>query len=189
MDYIGIIKERKVIEGKLYRSYFIDSEGKEVGIPAYVMLTSTGNINYVAVHPNQKKFPGSVSTHEAYVDAATQEVMLKRAIVKAKTLLKDDYSTATRARTISKKNDAHILLGIDETDVPVGVSVQVRKGSNVFITLAVSFFDLHKKKFNAKAIYVGTLNNWKERYPAKLQEAITLREESLKLYNELTKVN
>lgn len=189
MDYVGIIKERKVIDGKLYRRYFIDSEGKEIGIPSYVRLVSVGNVNYVSVHPNQNKFPGSGTVHEAYTDAVTQEIKLKRAIVTVKNLLKEDYSTAQRARTSSKKNDAHILLGIDEADIPVGVSIQVRKGNNVFITLAVSFFDSCKKKFSAKAIYVGTLNNWKERYPTKLQEAITLREESLKLYNELTKVN
>ena len=189
MDYIGIIKERKVIDGKLYRSYFVDSNGKDIGIPAYVKLMTTGNIDYVAVHPNQKKFPGSITTHDAYVDAVTQEIKLKRAIEIIKTLLKDNYSTAARARSTSKKNDAHNLLGIDELDIPVGVSVQVRKGNNPFISIGISVFDLDKKKFNVKQIYVGTMNNWKERWAEKLQEAIALREESLKLYNELTKVN
>jgi predicted nuclease of restriction endonuclease-like RecB superfamily len=56
------------------------------------------------------------------------------------------------------------------------------------VTVSASYFDPKINKFRAKRFYIGTLNTWRERYPAKLQEAITHREESLKLYTALTQV-
>lgn len=190
MDYVGIIKERKVIDGQLYRKYFVTSEGEVVGIPLYISLVKYQESFYVRVAPDKKKHPGSFVVNERYCDASTQELAMLRAIAIIKTMIKGKQVTAPHIKIKPKSTSTIEKLGLDTKEIPDGISVNLQKGVGCeVVTVSASYFDPKINEFRCKKFYIGTLNTWKERYPAKLQEAITLREESLKLYNELTKVN
>ena len=191
MNYINIIKERKVIDGKLYKSYFIDSEGKGIGIPSRIYLTHTRNRYFVSVIPNKKKYPDSTRVYLSYHDKASQEIAFKKCIVILKTLTKNTSGTADGLHSTTVKNLTDDFSQIDVKELPIGISLNtyVNKDGTRCLNFTVCYFNVKEKRFRNKTIYVGTSNTWKERYPQKLQKAITLREESLKLYNKLTKVN
>lgn len=190
MDYLNIIKERKIIDGKLYKSYFIDLEGKGIGIPSRIYLTHTRNRYFVSVIPNKKKYPDSTRVYLSYHDKVSQEIAFKKCIVILKTLTKNTPRTADGLHSTTVKNPTDDLFQIDVKELPIGVSLNayVKKGGTRCINFTVCYFNAKEKRFRNKKIYVGTSNTWKERYPQKLQEAITLREETLKLYNALTQV-
>lgn len=189
MDYVGIIKERKVIDGKLYRKYFIDSEGKEVGIPPYIGLVTLGNKDYVYVKPNKKKMTKCMYIYEPYHDKQTQIEKLEQCIKIVKTLVGHEYATSPPKRETIKRAKGAEALGLDVSDVPSGVVVSLHKTKNPFVSIVVSYFEPTKRTFTNKNIYVGNMNTWKQSYARKLQEAICLRESSLELYNSLIKVN
>jgi hypothetical protein len=190
VDYIDIIKQRKVIDGFLYNKYFIDAQGKEVGLPTGVGLTNCRGICYVEVKPNKKKYPDSFRVFIAYSDKATQEQAFKKAINVIGALSKRDNRTSYSTRQGFKAVPLHPAFDVDLSEVPAGVAVNsyVTKGV-AMLKITVSCFDRVQNKFNSKKFYAGTSNTWRGIYPHKLKEAISLREESLKLYNELTKVN
>jgi hypothetical protein len=189
MNFIKIIRERKIIDGKLYRKYFIGSEGKEVGIPPYVSLVKIRAIFYVRIHLRNKQYPDTFSTCIPYQDAISQENALRRAIAILTTMTKGKQATTAGVRTYSKRTNSIEKLKLDPKEIPDGISVNLEKESGYEkVTVSASYFDPKINKFRAKRFYIGTLNTWRERYPAKLQEAITHREESLKLYTALTQV-
>lgn len=189
MDYIGIIKERKIIDGKLYKSYFIDSEGKPIGIPIGVTMTKGGGIFYISVRLNKKKYPDAFRTFTPYTDKITQEHAYRKSIGIINSLGKGSNKTCYSTRFGCKKVALHPEFDIDLSEVPIGVAVHscVSKGYP-FLKITVTCFDPTQNKFRPKGLYAGTPNTWRRLYLQKLQEAITLREESLKLYNELTQV-
>ena len=189
MDYVGIIKQRKIIGGMLYRKYFIDSEGKEVGIPPYIGLVTIGNKDYVYVKPNKKKMTKCMYIYEPYHDKQTQIEKLERCIKIVKTLVGHEYTTSPPKRQTVKRTKGADALGLDVSDVPSGVVVSLHKTKTPFVSIVVSYFEPLKRTFTNKYIYVGNMNTWKQNYARKLQEAITLREDSLKLYNKLTSQN
>lgn len=189
MDYIKIIHERKIIDSQLYRKYFVTSEGKEVGIPLYISLVKYQESFYVRASPDKKKHPGSFTVNERYCDASTQELAMLRAIAIIKTMIKGKQVTAPYIKVKPKSANSIEKLGLDTKEIPDGISVNLQMGDGCeVVTVSASYFDPKINKFRTKKFYIGTLNTWKERYPKKLQEAITHREESLKLYNELTQV-
>lgn len=190
MDYIGIIKKRKVIDGKLYSRYFVDLEGKEIGIPAGVYICKNKGIRYVLVRLNKEKYPDAFSVSTPYTDRVTQEEAYKRSIVIINALGKGNNRTTCSTKPGHKRVPLHPAFNVDLSEVPSGVCVVSSITNNMpILQISVVYFDPVKNIFIPKAIYVGTINNWKDRYPQKLKEAIALREDSLKRHNELTKVN
>lgn len=189
MDYIGIIKERKMINGKLYRKYFIDSEGKEIGIPPHVVLRKVRGIFYVITDLKKENYPDSFFLHQKYTDKSSQEAAIKRCIEMTKTMTRQDSGTMPAIRRSGRKNEALTQLGLDRSEIPGGICVKiVNRRNTAFVQIVTSYFDSKEMKFRNKTMYLGTLSTWKERWSKRFQEAISLREESLKLYNELTQV-
>lgn len=188
MDYIGIIKQRKVINGKLYHRYFVDSAGEEIGLPAGIYLTTSGPFskhNYVTNSGIRKQFPGSMGFAFPYNNKQTQEKALKDMIVACATLTHSANKTCTRLRNLKKTTIDHGE-EFDPSELPAGVSfVNNRAKRTPFKVFAVSYYDPVKKGFSCKTIYVGTENTWRQNYAKNLKKAIVLREESLKIYREL----
>ena len=188
-DYIGIIKQRKVIDGKLYRQYFTNSKGVEIGIPIGVYNVKVNGTAYVGVSWNKTKVLTDVGAAFSYTDRITQENSIVKCIDLISTYGKGKCSSCCSTRTKGRTKALHPAFAVDISDVPTGVYVftSIVKQKTLQMSINVSVFDPSKGRFCGKTIYVGTINNWKERYAKKLEEAISLRNESLKTYNELTK--
>lgn len=188
--FIKIIKERKVIDGNLYRKYFIDSEGKEIGIPPYVYHTQLKGYLYVKVDAGKIKQAKFFSVFEQYHDVVTEERALKRCIAIVKNLLSNRHVTAPKPRKIIEKTCKSEYMGIDATELPTGVSFNKKHVSNnTLFNFSIYLFDSSKNKFHQKKIYVGTLQTWRTNYAKKLALAISLREKSLQEYNLLIATN
>lgn len=189
MDYIGIIKERKVIDGKLYRRYFIDSEGKEIGIPQRVYLEERMHHSYMYVRPDKEKYPGFGTVGIPFHDKQSQERALKDSIKILEALIKDTLLTSCSSRQRRERVELPSVFNIDASELPAGVMVFVQPRNSLSLVIGVNYFDEGTGRFKKKNIYVGTPNTWKQNYANKLQEAVTLREASLKIHEKLTKIN
>lgn len=188
-DYVGIIKQRKVIDGKLYRQYFVNSNGVEIGIPIGIYNVKVNGTAYVGVRWNKEKVLTDAGASFPYTDRITQENSIVKCIDLISNYGKDKHSSCCSTRTKGRTKALHPAFAVDISDVPTGVYVftSIVKQKTLQMSINVSVFDPSKGRFRGKTIYVGTINNWKERYAKKLEEAISLRNASLKLYNELTK--
>lgn len=186
-DYVGIVKQRKVIDGKLYRQYFTNSKGVDVGIPVGIHIRKDNSVTYAYVKWNKINHSPDAGAYVPYIDRITQENALVKCINIMAAYGKGKCPTCCTTRTRRKAAVLHPAFIVDTADVPPGVSVHTSGKQNLHMSIIVSVFDLSKSRFCTKTLYVGTINNWKDRYAKKLEEAISLRNESLKLYNELTK--
>lgn len=186
MDYLNIIKDRKIIKGKLYRKYFVDSTGANVGIPIGVGFLRRNKKNYVTNENMIKRHPGSYPVSFMYHDALTQEDGIKKTISAIEFLTKHQGLTSPRVKTkkSSKVSNESMLSGVDKTKLPVGITLTYVNKINT-IRFDVCRFDNNKKKFVNYSIYCGTPNTWRNNYEATLAKAIKMREESLQLYNGL----
>ena len=187
-DYVGIVKQRKVIGGKLYRQYFVNSNGVEIGIPIGIYNVKVNGTAYVGVRWNKEKVLTDAGGSFPYTDRITQENSIIKCIDLISTYGKEKCSSCCSTRTKGRTKVLNPAFVVDISDVPTGVYVFTSTSKQTLqMSIIVSVFDLSKGRFCGKTIYVGTINNWKDRYAKKLEEAISLRNESLKLYNELTK--
>lgn len=187
-DYIGIVKQRKVIDGKLYRQYFTNSNGVDVGIPIGISNVKINGVAYVCVRWNKTNVLTDAGACIPYTDRVTQENGIVKCIGIISAYGKDKCSSCCSTRTKRRFTSIHPAFAVDVSDVPPGVSVHTSNSKQTLqMSIIVSVFDLSKGRFCTKTIYVGTINNWKDRYAKKLEEAIEIRNESLKTYNELTK--
>lgn len=186
-DYVGIVKQRKIVEGRLYNRHFVNSEGKTIGIPIGVIIKQENGINYVYFHSNSDKMPANSFCQFSYVDKVSQENALISLIKLINARSKTINITCNSTRTRIKERGLHSAFNIDVSKLPTGVSLCGLNKGTLKLVIVVSRFDESKNRFSSKTVYVGTINNWKERYAKKLEEAISLRNESLKLYNEFTK--
>ena len=186
-DYVGIVKQRKIVEGKLYNRYFVNSEGKTIGIPIGVNIKQENGINYVYFRSNSDRMPANSFCQFSYADKVSQENALVSLIKLINARSKATNTTCTSTRTKIKVDRLHPAFGIDVSKLPAGVSLCSLNKGTLRLVLVVSRFDESKNRFSSKTVYVGTINNWKDRYAKKLEEAIEIRNESLKTYNELTK--
>ena len=186
MNFIKIIRERKIIGGSLYRRYFIDSKGNAVGIPIGITLLKSKGYSYVANVNSQTATPSKFGSYMIpYRDAATQEAAYLQIIKIIDTLSHDRNPTAPKAGKCKvRKVDAN-LYGFDKTILPSGVSLHYYDKLNR-VTINVSYFSDTKNKFVNKSIYVGTRNTWPDRFIAALAQAVELRQSSLTKYNDLT---
>jgi hypothetical protein len=191
MDYVGIIKQRKIIDDKLYHRYFVDNEGREIGIPAGIYLTNDGRDRtrgYVTNAWIKKQFPDVLTFTFSYVDKSTQEKALKDMITACSALTKDAIKTCTRLR--NKKNVTANVPNeeIDMGELPPGISfVDAGTRRCPAKSFTVSCYNIQKKGFFGRLIYIGTENTWRKNYAKCLKKAVTLREESLAIYCQLTK--
>jgi hypothetical protein len=179
MDYIGIIKKRKIVDGKLYRSHFISRKETEVGIPAGVTMTTTTGNHYVTNKSLAMRFPGTDIFYFPYKDRESQENALLRMIDLVGKLTEGRNVTATNTRE-RKSTTANY----DNVDTPNGINLFLTNRDR--IVLSVSYFDFGKLKFCTKNMHCGTVDNWKQKYPEKLQQAIMLRNRSLEIYGNIT---
>lgn len=186
MDYIGIIKERKIIDGTIYRRYFIDSNGKPVGIPIGITFAKTNNHNCITNNNFESKGNlGFGTCMVSYHDAATQEAALIKVININRSLTKDKTPTSVKADVKRKGKGDDFFSGFDKSDIPVGISIYHRP-SHDCVLLSVSFFDDKKFKFVSRQMYVGARSTWRDNFEKVLQKAIELRQSSLTKYNDLT---
>ncbi len=186
-DYVGIVKQRKIVEGRLYNRHFVNSEGKTIGIPIGVIIKQENGINYVYFRSNSDKMPANSFCQFSYVDKVSQENALISLIKLINARSKAINTTCNAIIAKVKTGKTCSKFDIDVSKTPTGVSACSIGPGTPRLVLVVSYFDKSKNRFCTKSLYVGTINNWKERYAKKLEEAISLRNESLKLYNELTK--
>ena len=187
-DYVGIVKQRKVIDGKLYRQYFTNSKGVDVGIPVGIHIRKDNSVTYAYVKWNKINHSPDAGAYVPYIDRITQENALVKCINIMAAYGKGKCPTCCTTRTKGRTKALHPAFVVDISDVPTGVYVFTSASKQTTqMSINVSVFDLSKGRFCRKTIYVGTINNWKERYEQKLEEAIEIRNESLKTYNELTK--
>lgn len=187
-DYVGIVKQRKIVEGRLYNRYFVNSEGKIIGIPIGVIIKQENGINYVYFCSNSDRMPANSFCQFSYADKVSQENALISLIKLINARSKAINTTCISTRTRIKECKLHSAFNIDVSKLPTGVSLCSLNKGTLRLVIVVSRFDESKNRFSSKTVYVGTINNWKERYEQKLEEAIKIRNESLKTYNELTKV-
>lgn len=187
MNFIKIIKERKLIDGKIYRKHFIDSEGKEIGIPQGVYIDNTACIGYVRVRPDKVKYPDSFGVRTPFHDKRSQEQAFKKSISIIGTLSANSVATSCSTRGGRQKTPPHPTFDIDTSELPTGIIACVDAKRRLVLTIRASYFDASKGAFRQKTLYVGTANTWKPNYARKLQEAVAIREESLKIHEKLTK--
>ena len=189
MDYLNTTKQRKIIKGQVYRRYFVDSAGEEIGIPMGITLSKKADYTYVQIRLNKQKYPDFFRMYIAYDDKQSQELAYKKSIAIVAHLSKGKGSTIPNIRECATRKDLHPAFDIDRSKIPSGVAVHSCMAKNYpFLKIMVTYFDSDKKRFMPKSMYGGTANTWRSIYPQKLEEAIKLREDSLKLYNELTQV-
>lgn len=186
MNFIKIIRERKIIGGSLYRRYFMDSKGNAVGIPIGVTQLKSKGYSYIANVNSQTATQSKFGSYMIpYRDAATQEAAYLQIIKIIDTLSCDKNPTAPKAgkHKVSKADpDFH---GFDKSALPSGVSLHYYDKLNR-VTINVCYFNDTKNKFVNKSIYVGTKNTWQDRLNSALARAVELRQSSLTKYNDLT---
>jgi hypothetical protein len=187
MDYVGIVKQCKLIDGKLYHRFFIDREGKEVGIPAGIYAIGNGKgHNYVINQRISKQFPGAPAISFRYSDKYTQEDAIKKMIAACSAMTNDQNRTCTNSRKRKSPKDL-TPLGIQVDELPFGITFQNYNSNDTRLyVFGVSYFDRKKNGFRSTSIYCGTENTWRQNYAKKLKKAIALREESLEIYRQLT---
>lgn len=184
MNFIKIIRERKIINGSLYRRYFIDSKGNAVGIPIGITTFNAKGQNYVS-NSNLKCTGDIGSCAIPYKDAATQEAAYLKMIKINETVTHGAIPTAPKADKRKKIMHDDFSCGYDKSKLPTGVNLHhLVKTKRVVIN--VSYFDKGRNKFHNKQLYVGTFSNWESRVEQVIQKGIELRESSLVIYNELT---
>lgn len=187
MDYIGIITARKIIDGKLYRRYFIDSQNKEVGIPVGVQCVKMGAYNYVAARDLNCDV---AKTGISYTDKQTQEAALKKMISVLSVPELNVIKTSPSERVKKKALRVTECSGIDNSTLPVGITLLAKKKKHCTeYVIAVSYYNTIKKRFSCKIFYCGGINTWRNRYEQMLQKAIKLRQDSLVEYHSLTQTN
>ena len=186
MNFIKIIRERKIIGGKLYRKYFIDSNGKPVGIPIGITFAKKNNHNYITNNNFESKGNlGFGTCTVSYHDAATQEAALIKVININRSLTKDKTPTSVKADVKRKCKDDDFFSGFDKSEIPVGISIYHRPSRDC-VLLSISFFDDKKFKFVNRQMYIGTRSTWRDNFEKVLQKAVELRQSSLTKYNDLT---
>lgn len=186
MNFIKIIRERKIIGGSLYRRYFIDSKGNAVGIPIGVAQLRSKGHSYIANVSGQTAAQSKFGSYMIpYSDAATQEAAYLQIIKIIDTLSCNRNPTAPKADKCKVRKDDADFYGFDKTTLPSGVSLHYYDKLNL-VTINVSYFSDTKNKFVNKSIYVGTKNTWQDRLNSALARAVELRQSSLTKYNDLT---
>lgn len=186
MNFIKIINERKIIEGCLYRRYFIDSKGNPVGIPVGVSRIKANGHSYIAKINNKNiKTSKFGSFMVPYHDAATQEEAYIRVIKIVDTLSNNGNPTAPKADRPSANKDDSVFHGFDKSTLPAGLSLHYYEKLNR-VVINVCYFDEPKKRFLNKSVHVGTRDTWTGRLGSALAKATELRQTSLARYNELT---
>lgn len=182
MDYLGIIKQRKVIDGKLYHRYFVDNTGKEIGIPTGIYCASTARMyEYVTNHGIKKQFPDALTFTLKYNNKETQEKALKAIIAASSTMTGNANITCGRRREERTDKDFGV------TDLPVGITFNAAHTRHGLVMgFGVSYYNKTEKGFRSTRIYCGTEKTWRQNYTKTLKKAIALREESLVIYRQLT---
>ena len=186
MNFIKIIRERKIIRGSLYRRYFIDSKGNAVGIPIGVTQLKSKGYSYIANVGSQTATQSKFGSYMIpYSDAATQEAAYLQIIKIIDTLSCNRNPTAPKADKYKVRKDDADFYGFDKSTLPSGVSLHYYDKLNR-VTINVCYFNDTKNKFINKSIYVGTRNTWPDRFSTALAQAVELRQSSLTKYNDLT---
>lgn len=186
MNFIKIIRERKIIRGSLYSRYFIDSKGNLVGIPLGVSFATVKSINYVKNNNSPfKNYPGFVSCCIPYHDAESQETAILKMIRINGTLSQDAVPTAPKADKPRARSEGDVFRGFDMSRLPSGVSIHYLVKCNRMI-FSVSYFDEQTSLFRNKQIYIGTRNTWSHKLESALEKALELRKATLERFNGLT---
>lgn len=186
MNYIDIIKERKIIDGKLYRKYFVDSKGNLVGIPLGVTFATMRSINYVRnKNCPFSGYPGFGSFCIPYHDAKSQEQAILKIIRINDTLSQDATPTAPKADKSVEHSKGNVFHGFDMSRLPSGISIHYIAKNDRFI-FSVSYFDEQANLFRCKQIYIGTTNTWEHKLESALEKALELRKTTLERFNDLT---
>lgn len=186
MNFVTIIKERKIIDGKLYRRYFTDSAGVDVGIPIGISVTCStsrnyvGNMNYVL-----KNKPGYVACLIPYHDKLSQEAALKEAIKNTEYIADKTVSTAPKANKPKKVTNPTFFKDFDKSKLPPGVSIHHVPDTGKVI-FNICHFDEKLNKFKNKSMYVGNVRTWRLNLDTVMEKAILLRSSTLARYKELT---
>jgi hypothetical protein len=178
MNYIDFIKERKIIDGKLYSRYFIDSDFNEVGICIGITVINAKNYGYVTDKYFCKKY-NLTPTFVPFHNRTEEELAYKKINALIAQRSSGEIFTANATRTRSKKAENY-----NNEVTPDGINFVITKGGG--LNFAVSFYNKKYKRFYTKSLYVGMPYNYKQRYQEMLEKAIKLRNESLEAYKELT---
>lgn len=186
MNFIKIIRERKIIRGSLYSRYFVDSKGNLVGIPLGVSFATTKSINYVTNNNCPfKNYPGFVSCFIPYHDAESQENAILKIIRINDTLSQDATPTAPKADKSKAHGKGDVFHGFDMARLPAGVSIHYIAKYNRAV-FNVSYFNEQTNLFCGKQIYIGTRNTWTHKLEGALEKALELRKTTLERFNDLT---
>lgn len=182
MNYVEIIKKRVLIDGKLYRRYFVDDSGSAIGIPIGITCGAYGKGNYVVNHNlvrSRKEIPRAMFP---YRDALSQQAAIKDMIAYCERNGGKDLSTCNstrnKKRTVPARED---FVGIK---LPYGICLFKSAKNNVQIS--ISCYDDAKKRFHHRTVYCGTENTWRQNFKSKLEQAIRIRRANLAHYNKLT---
>lgn len=182
MNYIQIVKERKIIDGKLYRKYFIDTNGKEIGIPTGVSCGRHGGRYYVNNSSFCKRFCHIPAIHRSYHDKYSQEQAYMQVIAHMAQYAGKELRTCIALDHV-KRAPKHEFTEFDNTKLPVGVCAIRRTNGSVVITSV--YYDKDYSRFKTKVLYCGTANTWRANFQKVLEKAVALREDSLKEYLKL----
>lgn len=182
-DFVGIIRTRKLIDGKLYNRYFVDSNGVEVGILDGVKITTSKGRNVVTIQSHVVKRMGIVNLCLNYTDRFTQEKAIF-GINKALSSQVKNLATETVAYTVSKRKEEKTK----DNGLPNGINfvfITGTKTKNAFYQFVVGVYVPTTRRFTNTIVYCGTVNTWRSRYDGALEKAIRLRQESIDQYEKL----
>lgn len=186
MNFVNIIKERKIIDGMLYRRYFVDSEGIEIGIMSGISTTTAYDNHYVVSKLPAKKYPSFQGRCFSYFDKNSQEQAFKEAIAATKLQLEAMPKLTEGVRSlpsIRKTRIKKVNAFLGEI-LPSGIAIH-HQASGRYV-LNVSVFDHNKNKFVNVSMHCGNETTVQSRFHEILDKAIKLRKESLVAYNKLT---
>lgn len=180
INYIDIKKERKIINGKLYARYFIDSQGNEVGIPTGVYINSSmSSIRY----RHSLRNPFKIKKGFLYHDKESQEKALHDMIKLIHSCLGENIQTV-RNKDIHKKITKKYYENVHFPELPIGLNLSMDFRGRV--QLSVSVFDPIKNRFASKKLYVGYKDTWLDRVNNVIEKALGMRQQSLALLKDVT---
>lgn len=181
IDFVGIVKKRIVIDGALYNRYFLDLDGRRVGIPMGIYFHAPKH-SYPAVYIHYKVAEryGIQALRILYKDELSQRDAIRTAIEALRPKLeprKISFDAPMQDNPIELVN----------VTMPKGICLVSSRAGTVKsqIQFSVCVFDEKRLKIVTKILYCGTPSTWRRNFASAYRKAVELREKSLRAYYEL----
>lgn len=183
MTNIEIIRKRAIINNVIYDRYFKDDNGDMIGVPAPLSIfvkDDTSHRVIVLLDTSKRQIMERVYLPRRTDDETVrcvQKKFLKETIV---SLVKKNNKINSVKNLSIKTSKPKWFMGLE---IPAGIHVFLDTKDNVrMYTMA---FDHNKCRMVAVTRHCGSLSQWKVIYNRTVTELLSIRENSLKLREEL----